>query len=748
MAKSGKRPQTPKQRSIPAQSPASKPAEASKKNIHSSPIDYLARPAVTSAHDPLLFNVFWVVAALGLGFMLLLSLGSGINADDKFQVDYSEKLVSYYATGGRDTTALNIPEGNMHLYGGFFEVISGAANHALGLKPEHLKYHQLRHAFSAMLGWAAIVCAALFARLIAGWQAGILTLLIMLFSPRFVGDSMMNPKDIPFAAGYMMAIYNMARLLDDMPRPRWWNIIGLVAGLGIALALRAGGLLPFAMLFLFAGLHFIMKNGLLSAFSNTKLLGRYALVILGTAFAGYVFALAFWPYAMQAPLKNPFIALSKFAELEVKIRVLFGGENVMSDKTPWHYPISWIANTIPLAALAGFAGAMVLLPRLYKKYNPLWITLALFAAIFPVFYVIYKDSVIHDGWRHLTFAYPTLAVLAALFWHEIVQGFSGKKALQYATYGAFALLMADAAAFIIAHPKYPYVYFNPVAGGVKGAYGQYETDYWGVSVRQGLEWLEKEKVIYPGMSDTVTIATNMYYSAKQLAAKYGDHVVVKYLKWEKRCDLPWDYALYPTRFIDGATLQKGLWPPDNAVHTVKAGGAPILAVLKNSNYACNEGMEASKRGDMPAAVAAFERATQTVPDDDIAWVNLAQAYLNNNQLEEGRAAAEKALEISPDDAQAGNLLGLYWLNKGDANQAKQQFEASIKRESNNPAAWYYLALIARSGGDNQTALNNLNKAIQMAPNFKPAYEMAAQIFEATGNTGAAQQYRAAMQQIR
>lgn len=49
--------------------------------------------------------------------LLGLSLGSGINADDKFQVDYSQKLVNYYGTFGRDTAALHIPDGNMHLYG-------------------------------------------------------------------------------------------------------------------------------------------------------------------------------------------------------------------------------------------------------------------------------------------------------------------------------------------------------------------------------------------------------------------------------------------------------------------------------------------------------------------------------------------------------------------------------------------------------------------------------------------------------
>lgn len=743
MAKSGKSRPSP-QRSVENKPKTAAIPVAGKAEIR----DLLERPLPESPADSMLRKIFWGVAALGFVVLFGLSFGSGINADDKFQVDYSQKLVNYYGTFGKDSSALNIPDGNMHLYGGFFEIVTGFANKTFGFEPATLAYHNVRHASSAVLGWVAILCAALFARLIAGWQAGLLTLIIMLLSPRFVGDSLMNPKDIPFAAGYMMAIYNMAAVLDRMPNPRRWNLAGLVVGLAIALSIRAGGLLPFAMLALFGGLHFLLKNGGFAAFGNGAALKKYFLVIAGTGIAGYVLALLFWPYALQAPLKNPFVALSKFAELEVKIRVLYEGVNMMSDKTPWHYPLKWIFYTIPLAVILGLFGALLWLPQLLRKYNPLWIALALFSGVFPIVYVIYKNSVIHDGWRHLTFAYPPLCVAAAVVWNERANFFSGKKYFQWAVFGVMGLLLADAGAYIVANPKLPYTYFNPIAGGTKGAFGQFETDYWGISVRQGIEWLEQQGILKPDMQETVVLATNMYFPARQLTAKYGDKVKLKYLKWEKRCDDAWDYGLYPTRFLDGATLQKGLWPPDNAVHIVEAGGAPILAVLKDNGKNCALGMAAMKIGDYPTAIARLRAEVANVPDNDLAWANLAQAYINADSLELGKTAAEKALEISPDDVQANNLIGMYWMYKNDAGKAKAQFEAALKKEPSNPAAWYYLATIARSQGDNQTALTNLMSAIKIAPNFRPAYELSAQIYEAQGNPQAAQQFRAALGQMK
>lgn len=741
MAKSGKRNPKSSHKSTFKKSAA---AHRAKAVADGPPKDWLERPDPKQNASPQLNKVFWGIALLGLLMLVVLSFGSGINADDKFQVDYSQKLVRYYSTFGSDSAALNIPAGNMHLYGGFFEVVTGFANKALGFVPEELAYHHVRHASSAMMGWVAMLCAALLASLIAGQRAGIITLIIMLVSPRFVGDSLMNPKDIPFAAGYMMAIYNMAVIFNRPMSPRRWNLVGLAVGLGISLGIRAGGLLSFGILGMFAGLHFLMKNGGLKAFTDLKTLKKYAVLTLGTAAVGYAMALLFWPFAMQNPFSNPFVALSKFSDLEVRIRLLFEGVNIMSDKTPWYYALKWIIYTIPLLSLIGFVGSLVLLPRLLRRYQPLWVSLVFFAAIFPVFYVIYKNSVIHDGWRHLTFAYPPLCIAAALFWNEVATLLPQQKVAKYAYTGVLGLLALLPASFIAANSTLPYVYFNELRGGTAGAFGKFETDYWGISVRQGLEWMEDQGILSPNMPEKLVIATNMHYSAQQLTAKYGDKVIIKYLKWEKRCDAAWDYALYPTRFIDGSTLQNGQWPPENTIHLVTAGGAPILAVLKDNGNNCSLGMAASKLGDWPNAIKYLEAEVANVPDNDLAWANLGQAYLSTGMLEEAKAAAEKAMEIAPDGVQANNLIGLYYLNKNDAANAKAQFELAIQREPSNATAWYFLADIARRSGDPQTALNDLMKAIQIAPSFKAAYELSAQIYESQGDNARAKQFRDAI----
>jgi tetratricopeptide (TPR) repeat protein len=701
------------------------------------------RPATwEEGGSDLLRKVFIGLSLAGLLLMLVMAFGSGINADEKFQYSYSEKLLNYYSTMGEDTSALFVKDGIMHFYGGFFEITTGAVSKLCGFTQNDAAFHHVRHVFSALLGWLAIVFAALLARSIAGWQAGLITLILLLLSPRFIGESIMNPKDIPFAAGYAIALYFFVQLLRSVENPKRAHMLGLAVGIGIALGTRAGGLLLFAYVGLFSLVDMYVRN---RAGANAKFMS-YVKTFGIPALGGYAMAILFWPWAMQNPLKAPFEALTQFTQYEIGIRVLFDGNNIMSDTVPWRYPINWIGLTIPLAALLGLIGGLALLYKLVKKYQPTPVLLVAFGSVFPVAYVMYTSSNLYDGWRHLTFVYPCMAIVAGLFWNELTVLWKEQKAIKYAILGFFGLLLADAASFIAMNSKIPYVYFNPLAGGTGGALGQYETDYWGVSIRQGVEWLEQEGILHDKMEKPVVLATNMHFPLLKHTAKYGDKVIVKYLKYDRRYEDAWDYGLYPTRFINGETLRKNNFPPDNAVHTIMAGGAPILAIMRDSSKNCALALASLKVNDNVGAINYLLKETAEVPDNEVAWGNLAMAYLNSQQLEESKVAAEKCIALAPNDVQANNILGLYHMQKQDIPKAKAQFMAAIKKEEQNATAYYYLALIQSQTGDGQGALAYLEKCLKYAPKFTAAYQLAASIYEQSGNMEQAAKIRAMMNQ--
>lgn len=701
-----------------------------------------------SPQDALLKRVF--VGSLLLMALLssLLSLGTGINGDDEYQVDYSEKLVSYYLTMGQDTSALYIEKGNMHYYGGFFDLATGLANHALGFDKFDPAYHHVRHLFNAWMGITAILFMGLLAYLIGGWRAAVLGIWLMYLSPRFFGHAQMNPKDIPFAAGFAMSLYFMVRLFRSLPSPHWKTVLGLAAGIGLALSTRAGGLLLFGYLGLFAGLDFLFRYGWKGLGSHTGLVGKYALWCGVGAAGGYALAVLFWPAALADPLGHPLAALTEFSKLGVKIRLLFEGENVMSDQAAWYYPIAWIVRTVPLYILIGTLGSLLLLPAILKQYDRTAVLLLWFATVFPLAYIIYKDSILHDGWRHLMFIYPSLVVLASLFFVSLESQLSARKNLQYGFYGALALLLLEPAQFIARNPHLSYVYFNPVSGGLKAAFGEYETDYWGIGVKQGLDWLEAEGILQEGSPDTLTLASTFFYPlAWQAKGRFGDAVKVKYVRFNSRYSEDWDYGIFPSRFIRGAHLRSGNWPTSKAVHTVKVNGVPIVAIEKNETRAAFLGQEAVKAGNWAEAIQQFSREVEAHADNEVAWIGLSNAYINTQQYQQALDAANAALKAAP-DVESGILYqGLAYLNLGQAGPALEAFDHATRVNDEYYVAYYYKGLIHQQQQRYREAYENAQKAIDSSPRFKPAYQLAAQALQALGDTQNAQRYLDAASRI-
>ena len=57
-----------------------------------------------------------------------------------------------------------------------------------------------------------------------------------------------NPKDIPFAAGGVWALYYLVLIIPTLPRPRWQLVLKLGLACGLTLGVRVGGLLLLAYL--------------------------------------------------------------------------------------------------------------------------------------------------------------------------------------------------------------------------------------------------------------------------------------------------------------------------------------------------------------------------------------------------------------------------------------------------------------------------------------------------------------------
>lgn len=711
------------------------------------------RPAVTTDQDGFLRNVFRVAAiVLGL-LMILISQRTGINADDQFQNKYEQQLMTYYGLGDKefpeDDNAVNNKTG-MHLYGGVFEVVSGVLNATIGdSSPDSKRYHQIRHFVNALFGFFGMFFLALLAKEMAGWRAGILALIMIALSPRFLGHSFMNPKDIPFACGYIMAVYFMIRLFNQLPKPHWTTVLGLSGGIGIALGVRSGGLLLIIYLFFFGALDFLARYGLAGISNQGKALMKTIMWFIVASIGGVAIACIFWPYALANPITNIMESLSTVTNYTVDIKMLFSG-NIEWAKTPPNiYGPKWMLLTVPLFSIVGWILFLVFGKGIFNRYPIIPILLIGFAFVFPFFYVIIKKSTLYDGWRHLIFAYAPGVVIASLAWAYLWEKYGAvKKNLLSAGIGLFALCSIDPAIFIIRNPTLSYTYFNPLAGGMKGAFGDYETDYWGVSVRQGFKWLEKQGVIGPD-KPKIVVVSNSFYPAKKWAAQYGDQVQVRYAKYYDRYSKEWDYGMFISRFTEGSQLKMGTWPEQSkTVHTVKAGSIPVLAILKQDNNLNFKAAALLKQNNTQGAVAMLEQEAQTNPDNELAWLTLAQIYMQQQNDTKLLPAFERLEGLVPDLIQYTNMRATYHLQKNDAANAQTYFERTVKTNKKFFNGHFYLASILMQTNQLNKAEEHALMAIEYNPRFKQAYSLASQIYTKLGNTAQANQYKNRANQLK
>jgi hypothetical protein len=167
--------------------------------------------------------------------------------------------------------------------------------------------------------------------------------------------------------------------------------------------------------------------------------------------------------------------------------------------------------------------------------------------------------------RQFLFILPGVAAIsaAALVW--IYQTLSKKSFKLVAV--AFMVTVFGAIAFdmVALHP-YEYIYFNRVSGGLAKAHGRYETDYWALSTREGMEWInnnasDNAKVVVGGDDDSAII-----FAAPKLTA------ITKTEFEQKPVDKPFYYLAVPRYDLQQA------FPECQVVHQVVKQNVPLTIV--------------------------------------------------------------------------------------------------------------------------------------------------------------------------
>ncbi len=410
---------------------------------------------------------------------------------------------------------------------------------------------------------------------------------------------MNNHEDIPFAATYLLTAYLMIRFFKQMPQPSWKITAALSTALGLTIGCRVGGVILIFHLLLFGIFFYFLRQRATPKESLpwTPWLCRLAIIAL----YGYLIGLFFWPYGQLNPFLNTLQVLHQLANFpDSSGALLFHGNLVPLTALPWTYVPLWIFISTPCVVLAGGLLFCLFLPSIRRTPQRKHLVLLAFISLFPILFVILKHSVLYNDWRHLYFTYAPLVVLAAVGWDSLFD-FERLKKIRWGVGLGFLLLAIIPVSWMVRNHPYEALYFNELEGGVKGAAGRYEMDYWGNTLRTAAEWLGDYHLRhYPDQPAYVKAEGNIMTTYSVLREKLGSryfpylypdqHLLSRRfrymnLKYSTGPNAPddWDYAILRLHNQTLQDLREGKWPPPNILFEVKVDGFPVCVVVKNQN---------------------------------------------------------------------------------------------------------------------------------------------------------------------
>jgi len=660
-------------------------------------------------NNPSLKYLFVIIAALLLFLMLKGGRDAGISGDEYFHYNQSVSVYNFISTLGKDTSALNTPNTHLKYYGQSFDNLTTILIKWLNIDDIFL----FRHLSCSVAGWLTAMVTALFAIWLAGYGAGILVILLFALSPTFLGHAQNNLKDIPFALSYIAAIFFTLKFFLNQNKTKIYDALLLTASIAFSISIRSGGLILICYLFLFF-IFFYLHKYQEEKQTDIPLVRRKFFKVLFISLAALVLSLLLWPYGQIDPLHNIWKSYQVMSQFPTTIRQLFEGKMEWSDLMPWYYLPKYMAITIPLIIFAGLMAFGILSKKILNRENWLTYGFILFSILFPIVFVIYQKSNLYGSWRHFLFVYPSIILLAAIGFSHLFNYFKNKYIIVLILLFSLGLALHPLKFIILNHPYY-YLYYNQLVGGLDGAYGNYETDYYYHTIRQGSEWLTK--YLKTNKQDgPIKIATNF-----SVIWNFRNQPNIKsfYCQYDERSQVDWDYMIVANSYIPPFQLKNKIWPPPNAIHVIYADKDPVCAVLKRETKTDLQGYEALLSGDTSNASRNFAAALKINAQDELIFYNFATALVREGKTDSARVVLQSALKINPGYEPVLMYLGNIAVTQNNSREAIGYYQTLIGFNRKYYEAYVSLSrLLADSDISKSRGL--LKTCLTLNPGYKPA----------------------------
>lgn len=683
--------------------------------------------------------------------ILMTFLDYGLTVDEPPLLNYGHDIIRWYQSGFTYEPIFETT--NTWLYGGLVHVLGYLLGQVLPLSP-----YEAYHLCCAVIGFTGAVAAYRIGTLLGGGPAGFLAVLFLILTPRYYGHVFNNPKDIPFAVFYLWSLFWIIRGIGHLPNlPRHW-LWKTGLAIGLTLACRVNGLVLFFYLGLFWGIRYLFLIYQGTPFSDVvrKFIIQMGVIVI----VAYAVMLPFWPWGLLHPVTGPFKALGYFSQFLEPHFSFFDCQYVLNHDVPWDYVSKWLLLTLPEFVILGLIFGVVRLGMCrVRRFSDLKLihiqrVALIWGVVFPVVYAAVMQTPFYDGYRHVLFVVPPLVICSAIGVWDCMQRLSSVVQRVF-MFGMIGLVGWVLVYMVRIHPNQSLYFNHAISGGIQQASVCYETDYWGNSYKQGLDWIAEHYT--------------WDFSKRKLrvASRFGQLHNVMDRELFERVEVYEDADLYlgTTRF-DHHRLT-----PGEIVHTVLVDDTPVLYVIRpDSNYQDdpffatspfrrmylnlkfdgaaaeeeralffkqvedqnlqyflagaynNLAMQQHQAGHYEPAVRLYEEALRVYPQHLTAMYNYGQALFQQDRFGDVIALYKKAFDYRAEnilDKEAiRNMyatLGQCYRQIGQREDAVEAFESALVLSPNASHIAYQLASVYLDQEDYVAAYDHLHLLVNRYP---------------------------------
>lgn len=405
------------------------------------------------------------------------------------------------------------------------------------------------------------------------WKIGLIAAIFLALTPRYFADLHNDMKDAPMAAVFALNIWMLWRLVKYR---RIKDLLLASVAFALAFNTKINSIFIPAIFASWQLLLLLPKlKTLTPKLSFSKLLSSKATKLLITYFIlAPLAAFLLWWFFWGDPIGQLKLAVSTFGGGADNIEVLLGGQWLCAGSTvPWYYPYWYLAITTPIPILLFFVvGLFISIRSFFSSHRPqtlnpkLSLLLLLWFFLPLTRYLLPKIAVI-DGVRHFEEVLYPMAGVAAVGAVGLARKFPK---ILISLIGLISL-MSLIWNITTSHP-FQISYFNELIGGAKGAFGNYDLDYWGSSQKKAVEWLnanaEKNARVYIVMAGNVAglyLRPDLLNRLNAMPLDSADYaVVLNRQSFFYRFFFVFDYLL-----------------THKPIHTIDVNGVPLVWIFNN-----------------------------------------------------------------------------------------------------------------------------------------------------------------------